>query len=417
VHAVTAVAKTVLAGGGLGFAGAALLVIFLRRWWIPDYLQNPISLTAAVFVYACANLVQEEAGLFAVTLMGVLLANQPFVEVEHIIEFKENLRVLLISTLFVVLGAMIRLEDIARLGWSAVLLVFLLIILVRPLAVALSSARSGLTWKEKTFLSWMAPRGIVAASVSSIFAMRLAEAGYEQASTLVAATFAVIVGTVSFYGLTSPLAARKLGLAVRDPQGILLAGAGRFGRAVAAALQQLEIRIVLVDTNRAKVREARMAGLTVRRGNIFSESSVEESDLGGIGRFLAMTPNDWVNSKAAGRFARIFGRESTYMLVPANMRGEKEAGVPLSGRPLFAHDATWSVLENRMRAGWTIKATPLTEAFGPDEFRLQYGETYLPLFLVTAPGKARIFTAEAPPEPEAGQTLVALVPPEDKPSL
>jgi len=415
-HAGFALLKTVGVGGALGLAGAALLVLFFHRYWIPDYLQNPISLALAMFVYACSNMVQGESGLFAVTLMGLAVANQRFIEVEHIIEFKENIRVLLISSLFILLGARLELEDLAALGWAGVALVAVLIVVVRPLAVLLSTVGSELDGRSRVFLAWMAPRGIVAAAVSSVFALRLEEAGHVQAPVLVSATFAVIIGTVAFYGLAAPLAAGRLGLSVRDPQGLVLAGAGRFGRALARGLEGQGFPVLLVDTNRANVKEARMAGLSCHHGNVLADSFMDDVDLGGMGRLLAMTPNDWVNGEAARRFARTFGKANVYALpLRAEATDPGEAPAHPTGRPLFREGLRARLLETRVQAGWEVKATRLSEEFPYQVFQQRYGEAAVPLLVATESGRLEVVVAGDEKEPGPGQVLISLVPPEAKP--
>jgi hypothetical protein len=358
--------------------------------------------------------VQEESGLFAVTLMGLAVANQRFIEVEHIIEFKENIRVLLISSLFILLGARLELEHLAALGWAGAALVALLIVAVRPVSVLLSTLGSDLDGRSRVFLAWMAPRGIVAAAVSSVFALRLEAAGLVQAPVLVSATFAVIIGTVAFYGLTAPLAAGRLGLSARDPQGLVVVGAGRFGRALARVLESRGCSVLLVDTNRANIREGRMAGLTCHNGNVLADSFMDEVDLGGMGRLLAITPNDWVNGQAARRFARSFGKANVFTM-PLHAEGS-ERGEPAlhGGRPLFRRGLRAGLLENRLQAGWEVKATRLGEEFPYEEFQRRYGEAAVPLLAVRESGKVEVMVAGEEKEPVAGEILISLVPPEAK---
>ncbi|MCZ7666739.1 MAG: cation:proton antiporter [Chloroflexi bacterium] len=166
-----------------------------------------------LLAFTAANLVQEESGLVAVTLMGVILANQNVVPVKHIERFKEDLRVMLIATLFILLAARLSWAEISNLGPEALLFLAVLIFIARPLAVFLSTIRSALTMRERIFMSWMAPRGIVAAAISSIFAFRLVEDGIAGAEKLVPLTFLVIVGTVLIYSLTVEPLARFLGVA------------------------------------------------------------------------------------------------------------------------------------------------------------------------------------------------------------
>ena len=207
-EAGAALARTVGIGGSLGLVGAALLVVPLARYWAPDSLHSAIALTAVVAVYSLASTFQEGAGLLGVTVMGVCLANQRLVPIRHLIEFKENLTVLLVSGLFIVLAARLGVADLYALDVvRSLLFISVLIFIARPAAVLLSTFGSSMTWREKLFLCWMAPRGIVAAAVSSVFALMMANAHIPGADQMTPVVFLVIVVTVAVYGLSAaPLA-------------------------------------------------------------------------------------------------------------------------------------------------------------------------------------------------------------------
>jgi NhaP-type Na+/H+ or K+/H+ antiporter len=203
--------KTIFLGVVIGLLGAGLVVFLIKRYYIPDYLQIPVTLTVIVSVFATANLLQAESGLLAATILGIGLANQKMVDVRHIIIFYENLRVILLSSLFAVLAARLSLNDLDyMLSWNSLAFLGLLIFVVRPGAVALGTIRAGLSRRERIFLGFVAPRGIVAASVSSIFALQLRAVGVMQAERLEPLTFLVIIGTVTVYGLSAAPLARRL---------------------------------------------------------------------------------------------------------------------------------------------------------------------------------------------------------------
>ena len=409
--AVTGFLETIFLGGLIGLLGAALLVLVIRFYHVPDYLENPVSLMTVLLVYALADLVQAESGLFSVTVMGVAMANQRMVEVRHIIEFKENLRVVLISSLFILLAARIEISDLTGLGWSSVVFLVLLIVVVRPATVLLSTFGSGLTWKDKTFLAWMAPRGIVAAATSSLFAIRLDELGYAGANTVAPVVFLVIVGTVAFYGLTAGPVARRLGISGGPPQGVLIVGAHRWARQVAESVQAAGVEVLLVDNNRAHVRAARLAGLTAVQRNVLAETLPDELNLEGIGRLLALTPNDEVNSLAALHFGELWGAREVYQLPPEpEEERDKEVPPSLRGRFLFGKEQSFDGISRRFRRGAVVKATGLTDEFRFESFREHYGESAVVLFVVDGK-RLLISTVQEPVKPKAGQTVVALVDP------
>jgi NhaP-type Na+/H+ or K+/H+ antiporter len=406
--AVEGLATIILIGLVVGGIGAWVLASLFRRHWIDDHLQSPVTLMIVVAAFTGSNLVAEESGLLTVTVMGVLLANQAPIMVKPVQEFKENLSVLLVSSLFILLASRVRLEDFLALGWRGPAFVAFTILVSRPAAVFLSCLRSPLKRSERLFLAWLAPRGIVAAAVASLFALRMGEPG----QTLVPATFLVIVGTVVVYGLTAPVLAIRLGLASRNPQGLLIAGAHAGVRAIAHAVQAAGFPVLLVDSNRWNINTARLEGLPTCYANILSEHAVEQLDLGGIGRFLAMTRNDEVNSLAAIHFSELFGRAGVYQLLPDREgKGRADtAAVHLRGRFLFAPDVTYRRLDQRFEAEWVVKTTRLSAEFTFDDFVDLYGEDALTLFVVTESGELAIRTAESSATPRSGQTLIALVP-------
>jgi hypothetical protein len=357
-------------------------------------------------------MIQPESGLFTVTLMGLILANQRAASIKHIIEFKENLRVLLISSLFIILSARLKLEDLGHLGLGSVAFLAVLILLARPVSIFISTLRSDLNWREKLFLAMMAPRGIVAAAVTSVFALELAEkAGYAQAELMVPEMFLVIVGTVTVYGLSAAPLGRWLKVAQPNPQGVLLVGAHHWGQAIGATLQDEGYQVLLIDTNRGNIAAARLAGLPAHCASILSEYIVDELELGGLGRLVALTPNDEVNSLATLHFIETFGRAEVYQLPPkaGGHRRRETVSEPLRGRLLFGGKTTYAYLNDRFRRGAVIKRTPLTEQFDFYTFQELYNGQAVPLFLIDENNRLLIFTQDNQPTPQAGQVLISLV--------
>ncbi len=410
--------KTVTVGVGIGAAAAGLMIWLLDRQWVPEFLQSPLSLMLVVAAFAASNNVQPESGLLTATLMGMALTNQRTVEVSHIIEFKENLRVLLISSLFIILAARLEVAHLRGLGGAEFAFVAALVLVVRPAAVALSTLRSELSWRERTLIAWVAPRGIVAAAVSAIIALELEEARYAGASQLAPVTFLVIILTVAIYGLTARPLARLLGVALPSPQGVLFVGAHPWARAVAGALHDADVPVRLSDTNYTNVREARMAGLEAYYGSTLTEAALDAVDLDGVGRLLAVTANAEVNSLSALNFGEVFGRQEVYQLPPEGQTAAPETNAVrkgLRGRFLFHPEADYWTITARFDSGAEVKATRLTAEFGYADF-LERWPTALPLFLLEDTGRLTVFTAQDPPQPQPGQTIVALVDPRQRPS-
>ncbi|MCZ6468938.1 MAG: cation:proton antiporter [Candidatus Dadabacteria bacterium] len=410
---VVSIFKTLVIGTVLGLAGAKLVVVILKRHWVPDFLQNPVSLMIVVFVFVCSNVVQVESGFLSVTLMGIALANQKWVSLKHIVEFKENLRVLFISSLFIILASRLTIDELSYvLNFKGFIFLVLMILVVRPLSIFISTYFTDLNLKEKLFLSWMAPRGIVAAAVASVFALRLVEAGYEQAERIIDITFLVITGTVAIYGLTAFKVARRLGLAKPNPQGLLIVGAHIWARSIAKFLHENGFQVSLVDSNWANVSAARQEGLKAYYENILLEDISEDIELDGIGKLIALTRNDEVNSLAALHFIEDFGRSQVYQLPKlSKFSARSEESIPqhLRGRLLFGAEATFSYLDSKFASGALLKKTPLTDEFNYDSFQSLYGEKALPLFIIKESGELVVLALDNMPTPLPGQYLISLV--------
>jgi NhaP-type Na+/H+ or K+/H+ antiporter len=394
-------------GGGVGW----LLGLLFRRHAIPDYLQSPSALATVVVVFVASDHMQGESGLLAVTVMGIVLGRLESASLRHLVEFKENLRVLLLSSLFVLLAARIELADLKALDVRAFAFVAALILVVRPFSVWAATLGSSLARGERLFLAWMAPRGIVAMAVVSLFALRLEERGIPGASGLVPVTFLVVVATVLVYGLTAGPLARRLGVAAERANGVLFAGASPIVRELARVLGELGIAARLVDTNRRAVAAARLAGLDAVQANALTDDIPDLIDLSAVGSVLAVTPNDEVNALIALEFAETFGRSNVYQLPSrAEDPGEEpESSESLGGRQLFGQAIDFDTLADRYAEGATIKRTTLTETFGFDEYLAKNHERTTPLFLLQADLDLYPWAVEGTPKPRAGDTIIALV--------
>lgn len=412
-----ALIKTIAIGVVFGWLGAQLLIQLVKRYLIPDFLHGVFFLATALAVFAISNLLQEESGLVTVTLMGVILANQKLISIDHVFHFKENLRVFLISCLFIVLGSRIDISAIWNLGWHGGAFLICLILVVRPISVWLSTIGTGLGIREKIFLAFLAPRGIVAAAVSSVFALKIVtllnpEVAPEliaDAEKIVPITFLVIFGTVSIYGLGAVPLARALELDDSNPQGMLFAGADRWICDVAIAVKEAGFSVLLVDTSFRKISTAKMAGLNAECISILSEQFIEENDFAGIGRLMAMTRSDEVNALAANEFAEIFGRSNVFQL-PALATGHRSAlGDNIKARVLFNDDLNYDEIHDLFGNGWQVKTTKLTETFGYQEFVEQYGGNCHVLFLIESKTLIKIVEPNTKLEPKTGQTMISLV--------
>ncbi|WP_110993303.1 cation:proton antiporter [Pseudomonas sichuanensis] len=417
VQSLGTFAGVIFCGGALGAAGGWLLGQIMRAQWLPEYLHNLASLAAVLGIFIAANQIVHESGLLAVTVMGMWLANMPGVDVRQILHFKENLSVLLISGLFILLAARLDLHAMLGLGPAVLALLLVIQLLARPLNVFISTLGSTLSWRERALLAWIAPRGIVAAAVSAIFAIRLHEAGHEGALLLVPLTFAVIIGTVVLQSATARPLARLLKVAEPAPSGFLMVGANPPARTIAKALQQLGCRVLLTDSSWENIRAARMDNLPTYFGNPASQHADAHLDLVGLGHLLGLSPAGEINALACARFRHDFGHGRLFVLASGleKQRSDKHrASEEHRGQPLGSRAMTYNQLAKLLNQGAELYSTTLTEAFTWDAYQQLHGERATLMFARDNHGWVHVATPEHPLQPQPGWTLVALIEPENK---
>ncbi|MDH1512394.1 sodium:proton antiporter [Pseudomonas mosselii] len=414
-HSLATFAGVIFCGSALGVAGGWLLGQVMREQWLPEYLHNLASLAAVLGIFIAANQIVHESGLLAVTVMGMWLANMPGVDVRQILHFKENLSVLLISGLFILLAARLDLHALLALGPAVLGLLLVIQLLARPLNVLLSTLGSPLSWRERALLAWIAPRGIVAAAVSAIFAIRLDQAGHEGALLLVPLTFAVIIGTVVLQSATARPLARLLKVAEPAPSGFLVVGANPPARVIAKALQQLGCRVLLTDSSWENIRAARMDNLPTYFGNPASQHADAHLDLVGLGHLLGLSPAGELNALACARFRHDFGQARLFVLASGleKKRSDKHrASEEHRGQLLGSSPMTYGQLAKLLHQGAELYSTTLTEAFGWDDYQHLHGQRATLLFARDGQGWVHVASPDNPLKPQPGWTLVALVEPE-----
>ena len=421
-HVAVGLGLEIFVALGVSVAATMLLVFILRRRMVPDFLRNSVTLMVVIVAFVVSNVLQHESGLLTTTLMGIALANQPYVSVQRIIEFKENLQVLLIGSLFVLLSARLELTALNYIDTSVLVFLAILVVLVRPLAVLVSTLGTQLEWEEKAFLSWLGPRGIVAAAVASLFAYQLRPVYPDAIDGMVPVVFAIIVGTVAIYGLTAAPLAQWLDLADPNPEGLLFVGAAPWVRTLAGRVQELGFPVSLIDNNPNHVERARKEGLDARQANALSETVLDEVDLSGIGRLLLTIPNDEVASLAALHFSEVFDSTDIYQLASGpDSRGGEENVMPdhLRGRPLFGEATHYQSLEAHVERGDSVKVLKLADGFSGeeqqeyytyDDLATQYDEyTIVPLFILGADDSLEVVSEMSQFSLRPDDRLMALV--------
>ena len=413
-HTIGVFVGTILCGALAGAVAAWVLASLLRRQMIPEYLQNFGTLAAVLLAFSLSNAVAHESGLLAVTVMGIALGNMRGVHVDDILDFKEHLTTLLVSSLFILLAARLTWPLPPGMLMAGIGILLASQLLIRPLTVALATAGSSLTWRERALIAWVAPRGIVAAAVSALFALRLGALGLAGAQALVPLVFILIIGTVVLQSATARPLARWLKVAEPEPRGVLVFGSGTVPRAVGKALHDAGIPVLLADDDWDGIRLARMDGLPTFFGNPASNHAERHLDLTGIGRLLAMSTHRERNSLACLHYREEFGRGRVYRLRnlgPEQTTDRAALADSLLAPPLFAEAMTHSRFADLLAQGWRIKSTRLTATFDWPHFIEQYGSPSILLFGVEEKGALRVASTKRELEPRPGWLVIALVPP------
>ncbi|QMU64104.1 MAG: cell shape-determining protein [Flavobacteriaceae bacterium] len=318
ITALTEFGKIVLFGTSFGFTFAHALAFVINKKWIPHYLLNVVSLSAVLLVFVESEIFAHESGLLAVVVMGMVLGNGKLKNLKELLYFKESLSVLLISILFILLAANINMADLLLLyTWKTGLLFVLVVFLVRPLAVFLSTYKSNLKLNEKLFVSWVGPRGIVAAGIASLFGSKLLKQGVAGAEYITPLVFMIVLGTVLLNATTARLFAKIVGVFLKNSNGILMVGASKPSRLIADYLQKFEKRVVLIDANKEFVEQANSEGLEAYEFNIYDDDLTNNIELNDIGYLIAITGSDAVNEYAIKHLSKAFGEHGSFRLVTA----------------------------------------------------------------------------------------------------
>ncbi len=397
--------------------GAALLVGWaFRNGYVPEYLKAPSMLAGVLLVFALSNAVQHEAGLLAVTLMGMVLGNLELPNFEEMRRFKEYITILLVSSVFVLLTADLDPVTISHLDWHAIALVASMLIVVRPLSILLATIGADMKWNERLLLSWIAPRGIVAAAVAGLFGPEMLDAGYEDAELLLPLVFAMVLTTVTLHGFTISWLAKRLDLATPD-DGVLIVGASPWTTELAQALaKDLNLSVLLVDSSWHRLREARLAGVNVIYGEILSDELQLSLHLNGVNVVLAATSNDAYNALVCRNFAGRLEHDRVFQLpmyAPdegGNRQKSKAVARPFTGVPAFAENAQYEELWRRHFQDWKFYKTKITEAYSYEDFLSDLPDGSLCIGVLREGKRLTFHAPHAPIKPRPGETVVYYAP-------
>ena len=307
--------KILLFGTTFGFTFAHALAYAINKKMIPHYLLNVVSLSTVLLVFIESEVFAHESGLLAVVVMGMVLGNGKLSNLKELLYFKESLSVLLISILFILLAANINMEDLLLLyTWKTATLFAIVVFVVRPLAVFVSTRNSKLKFNEKLFISWVGPRGIVAAGIASLFGSKLIKQGVEGAEYITPLVFMIVLGTVLFNATTARLFAKMVGVFLKSTDAILIIGASSPARLIAKYLKENNKRVILIDSNKNFIQKSLKAGIEAIEIDIYNQDLTDNIELNDVGYLIAMTGSEAVNKYAIESFSNNFGEQGSYRL-------------------------------------------------------------------------------------------------------
>lgn len=331
IHALSEFAKIVAVGFTYGTVAAFGLAYMIKKEWIPHYLLNIFTLGLVLMVFVGSDLIAHESGLLTVVVMGMVLGNLNVKNLKDILDFKESLSILLISILFILLSANINITQLQMIDMNAIILFAIVVFVIRPLGVFLSTFNSNLNFNEKLFISWVGPRGIVAAGIASLFGLKLVQSNVAGAELITPLVFMIVLGTVLLNATTARLVARLLGVTLAKSDGILFIGAQEASRVIGEYLKNQGRHVVLMDRNASYVEVAKSMGLTAFEGDIYRDDLDDSFDLVDVGYLYAFTASSDVNKKACEKYSESLGENGTFRLLsPAELR-KGRSNQPQSG--------------------------------------------------------------------------------------
>jgi len=390
---------TVSSGMFVGALAAFFLRWLLEKNRLPAYLRNVMALGMVIMAFTFAEFIAHEAGLMSTTFMGIILANVRVQNLKKILSFKEDVSIILISLLFILLSSRIDLNQIEKLGEASIILFAVVTFGLRPLIVWISTIRSGFNWREIAFMSWVGPKGIVAAAVASLFALQLstntdASINHEQAELILPLTFMMIVGTVVIQGASSKFIARLLKVQREEPQGFLIAGANENARFLGSYLRKKGLEVLLADTSKNNLKEAQKLGFEVYDGSILSDSVLEDLDLTNIGKLMALTSSADINNLSCNFYKDEFGENHVFRL--SSKKELEEGDIDFPTNVLFAAKVDYLNLAQSIRQADKVKEALCESEQDYKDLVKKLDGRLIPLFLISENGPLKVIDRTVP---------------------
>ncbi|MBC8766853.1 sodium:proton antiporter [Arenibacter sp. BSSL-BM3] len=385
--------KVLLLGFTFGFSFAHALTLAIKKNYVPHYLLNVVSLSVVLSVFVISELFAHESGLLAVVVMGMVMGNTQLPNIKELLYFKESLSILLISMLFILLSASMNLPELELLYSPKTLVLFAIVVfVVRPLGVFMSTIGSKLNFREKLFISWVGPRGIVAAGIASLFGSKLILRGEPGAEYITPLVFMIVLGTVLLNASTARIMAKLLGVFLEKSEGILIVGASKVPRLIASYLKKNNRHVVLIDNNQNNIEKAKNLGLEAFVANIYSDNLTDNIELNDVGYLMALTGNSDINEYAIDTFKKEFGEHGSFRLVNTDEMNDPDNN-PQEG--LFSHTDDFITLTEAARSNPVIHEIELK---GKEHYEAlieitKADKDIIPIFVKTMDGDLKIISS------------------------
>ncbi|GAB3678793.1 cation:proton antiporter [Salinisphaera aquimarina] len=406
----------ILISFALGGGVAWMLATAFNHIWVPEYLKAPLTFAFVLVIYGLASEIFAEAGLLAVTVMGMVMGNMTIAGMAELRRFKEYITILMVSTVFIVLTSDLDPNVLLHLDWHAAALVFAVLFIVRPAAVLLSTLFTDMNWRDRTLVAWIAPRGIVAAAVAGVFGPRMVEAGYGGAEQLLPLIFAIVFSTVILHGFSIGRVSRWLRLSA-EPNGVLIVGASPWSTELARALtNELNVQVLLVDSSWHRLRTARLAGVRVLYGEVLSDQIQQSLELNEISCLLAATSNDAYNALVCSHFVNSLEHNRVFQLpmyAADESNDSKVVARPLRGLPAFHEDAQYEELWRRHFQNWQFYKTRITDSYTREDFRRDCPTDAVIIATLYADSTLLFNAASGSTRPDDGDTVIYYAPKKD----
>ncbi len=396
----------------IGWLTGVIVGWIFEKGYVPEFLRSPVVLSMVTACFMVTDEIKHETGLLAVTAMGIKLANMNISSFSDMRHFKENMSVLLMSVVYVMITAGVTRETLLDiLSWNIIGYILLMIFLVRPLSIWLSTINTDITNQEKALVGWIAPRGIVALAVSSYFAHVLLDAGYADANLVIPMTLGLVFSTVVAHGFSIRWVSEKLGLAVNSQPGVLIVGSNPFSVSMAKVMRELDIPILLADSSKQRLEAAQGTGIDTFHGEILSELYDHELDITPYEYMVAASNLNSYNALVCRSFVQEMGRNNIFSLHNENGEGLTDLVDKYDKRILTKENISWGDLNDRIERGFKFNTTKLTKK-SFSQCVEERSEQSLILFVLKSSGKIEFSTHEGQVIGKQGDTVVSLDPPD-----